>query len=201
VFHLLNYPLSLQLMKWIGDRVSFKDHKDSVTFVIYPPQVGMKRTVVLIWFILWILIGGYVTTQFFYDYSDKEKIALFVFMAFWLYFAVRVLKTLLYLFKGREYIKVDQTALRVKKATGQYGKAKQYFLENLSKLKVVEMNSRSFQKVFEDSAWVKGTDRIQFEYMGKHYSFGRKLNEKDAKLMFQIITKRIDKFLKKKEKG
>lgn len=188
-------------MKWIGERISFKDHKDSVTFVIYPPQVGYKKNLVLIWFILWLLIGGYVTTQFFYEYSDQERIALFIFMAFWLYFAVRVLKTLLYLFKGREYIKVDQTALRIKNGTGKYGKARQYFLENLTKLRVVEMKPTSIQKVFEDSVWVKGTNRIQFEYMGKHYGFGRKLNEKDAKLMFQIITKRMNKYLRQKEKN
>jgi hypothetical protein len=187
-------------MKWIGERVSFKDNKESVTFVIYPPKVGFKKNLVLIWFILWLLIGGYVSTQFFYEYSEQEKIALFIFMAFWLYFAVRVLKALLYLFKGREYIKVDKTALRVKKATGRYGKAKQYFLENITKFRVNEMKSTSFQKIFEDSIWVKGTDRMQFEYLGKHYSFGRKLNEKDAKLMFQIITKRINQYLKQKEK-
>lgn len=188
-------------MKWIGDRISFKDHKESVTFVIYPPKVGFKKNLVLLWFVLWLMIGGYVTTQFFYEYSDQEKIALFVFMAFWLYFAVRVLKALLYLFIGREFIKLDMTALRIKKSTGKYGKAKQYFIENLTKLRVNELKSTSIQKVFEDSIWVKGTDRIQFEYMGKHYSFGRKLEEQDAKLMFQIITKRINKFLKQKEKA
>lgn len=187
-------------MKWIGDRISFKDNKDNITFVIYPPKVGYKKHLVLTWFILWLLVGGYVSSQFFYEYSDQEKIALFIFMAFWLYFAVRVFKTLLYLYKGREYIKVDETALRVKRATGQYGKAKQYFLENLTKLNVVEMKSTSVQKVFEDSIWVKGSDRIQFEYMGKHYGFGRKLNEQDAKMVFQIITKRINKFLRKKDK-
>lgn len=187
-------------MKWIGERISFKDHKDSISFVIYPPQVGFKKNLVLIWFVLWLLIGGYVTAQFFYEYSDQEKIALFIFMSFWLYFAVRVFKTLLYLFKGREFVKLDDTALRIKKATGQYGKARQYFLENLTKLKVVEMKSTSFQKIFEDSVWVKGTDRIQFEYMGKNFSFGRKLDEKDAKMVFQILTKRINKHLRKKDK-
>ena len=190
-------------MKWIGERISFKDQKDNVTFVIYPPKYGYKKNLLLVWFLLWLLIGGYVASQFFagYTFSEQQKIALFVFMAFWLYFAVRVLKALLYLFKGREFIKVDQTALRIKKATGQYGKAKQYFLENLTKLKVNDLQSNSFQRVFEDSYWVKGTDRIQFEYMGKHFGFGRKLDEQDAKMVFQIITKRINKYLRQKEKS
>ncbi|MGM0480045.1 MAG: hypothetical protein ACQERC_12560 [Bacteroidota bacterium] len=187
-------------MKWIGERVSFKDHKDSVTFVIYPPQIGYKKNIVLAWFVLWLIIGGTVVSQFFYEYSNQETIALFIFMSFWTYFAVRVLRTLLYLFRGREFIKLDQTALRIKSATGKYGKARQYLIENISKFSVVEMKDTSFQKVFEDSAWVRGTPRLRFEYMGKSIGFGRKLEEKDAKLMFQIITKRITKYIRQKEK-
>ncbi|MEX1192224.1 MAG: hypothetical protein WED10_12075 [Brumimicrobium sp.] len=187
-------------MKWIGERISFVDKKDYITFVIYPPNLGNKKYLILIWTILWVLIGGYVFTQFFYEYSEKEKIALIIFMAFWLYFAVRVIRTLAYLFFGREYIKLDETALRVKNATGDYGRARQFFIENITKFTVPEIKESSFQQAYENSPWVRGTNKIQFEHLGKIYSFGRKLPEKDAKLLFNVLTKRINQFLKKKSK-
>lgn len=188
-------------MKWIGERISFVDKKESASFVIYPPNIGNKKYIILLWTILWMLIGGYVFTQFFYDYSEKEKIALIIFMSFWLYFAVRVIRTLVYLFYGREYIKVDETALRVKTATSKYGKARQFFIENITKFEVPLIKESSFQQSYENSPWVRGTNKIQFEYMGKTYSFGRKLPEKDAKLLFNVITKRISQYLKKKSKS
>lgn len=185
-------------MKWIGKRISFVDRKDSISFVIYPPQLGRKRALILAWFSVWILIGGYVTTQFFQDYTQEEKLALLIFIVFWLYFAIRVLRTILYLFFGREYIKLDKNSLRIKIATGSYGRSKQYFIENITKLSLNVLKENSFQKVYDDSPWVRGTNRIQFEYFQKTYSFGRKLEEKDAEMIFKIMTKRIDKFLKSK---
>lgn len=187
-------------MKWIGERISFVDNKESISFVIYPPKIGWKKVMIVIWFALWILIGGYVTTQFYKDYSQDEKIALFVFMSFWLYFAIRVLRTLLYLYYGREYIKLDDHTLRIKQSIGQYGKSRQFFLENITKLKVEYPKENSFKKIYEDSAWVKGENRIQFESIAKKYSFGRKLNEKDAKMVFNILTRRMEKSLKTKKK-
>ena|SRR5690554_78863 len=186
-------------MKWIGERISFVDKKDSISFVIYPPKIGRKKILILVWFALWVLIGGYVSAQFFQDYTQEEKLALFIFMVFWFYFAMRVLRTILFLFFGKEYIKLDKNSLRIKKATGSYGKSKQYFLENITKLNLIVLKDNSFQKVYDDSAWVRGTNRIEFEYFQKRHSFGRKLEEKDAKMMFQILTKRIEKFVKSKQ--
>ena len=58
---------------------------------------------------------------------------------------------------------------------------------------------KSFQSVWEASPWVRGGERIDFEYQGKIIRFGRKLDEKDAKLLFQLITKKIEERLKSKK--
>lgn len=186
-------------MKWIGERISFKDNKDNISFVIYPPRLGKKKWVMVLWYVLWLLIGGYVTSQFFEDYTQEQKIALFVFMGFWLYFSIRVFRSILYVYFGREYIKLDENSLRIKAATGSYGKSRQYFIENISKLSVEVPKDSSIKKVYEDSPWVSGSNRIEFEYFGKTYSFGRKLDEKDAEMMFKILTRRIERYLNKKK--
>ena len=185
-------------MKWIGERISFLDKKDYLTVVIYPPNIGFKKTLILIWVLLWYAVGAVVFAQYFQDYTEKEKIVIIIFLSFWLYYAVRVTRTLLFLYFGKEYLKLDKTALRIKRATGKYGSAKQYFIENISKFEVIELKERSFQAVYEDSPWVRGADKLHFDYMGKNVSFGRKLNEKDAELLFKLLVKRIEQYLRKK---
>lgn len=188
-------------MKRIGDRITFVDNKDNLSFVVYPPNLGKKKLLIVIWLALWILIGIYMAFQFLREFSSEEKIALVIFMFFWAYFALRVFKTVLYLYYGKEYIKLDQNSLKVKHATGSYGKANQFFIENISKIRTVTFKPNSFKKAFEDSAWVKGTNRIEFEYFNKKYGFGRKLDEKDAEMVYKILIRRIDKFLKSKKKN
>ena len=65
---------------------------------------------------------------------------------------------------------------------------------------MITLKESSFQKVYDDSLWVRGSNRIEFEFFKKRISFGRKLDEKDSKMMFQILTKRIEKFLSTKKK-
>ena len=183
-------------MKWIGERISFVDNKDKLTVVIYPPKIGIKYQLLVFWSVLWLAIGAYVTSQFFYVTNQKEQITLIIFMSFWLYFAVRVGKTLIYLTWGREYIKLDKEGLHVKIATGKYGKSKRYFLENLQRFDVVELKETSFQAIYESSAWVKGSNRLSFEYLGKVFTFGRKLNEKDTTTLYKLLLKRIEQLLR-----
>ena len=66
-------------MKWIGERISFLDKKESISFVIYPPKLGRKKGLLITWFVLWLLIGGYVSAQMFKDYNEQEKLSLFIF--------------------------------------------------------------------------------------------------------------------------
>lgn len=186
-------------MKWIGERISFVDNKEKLTVVIYPPNIGFKYKLLLAWTTLWLAIGGYVTTQLFYVTNQKEQITLIIFLSFWLYFAVRVGKTLSYLTWGREFLKVDKEGLTIKFGTGRYGKSKRYFLENTQRFVVIEMKETSFQAVYEASPWVKGSNRISFEYQGKVYSFGRKLNEKDTALLYKLMLKRIEQFIRQKD--
>lgn len=183
-------------MKWIGERISFVDNKEKLTVVIYPPNIGFKYKILVLWSILWLAIGAYVTSQLFYVVNQKEQITIIIFLSFWLYFAVRVGKTLIYLTWGREYIKVDKDGLHIKIATGKYGKSKRYFLENLQRFDVIDIKETSFQAVYESSAWVKGSNRISFDYLGKIYSFGRKLNEKDTTLLYKLMLKRIEQFIR-----
>ena len=185
-------------MKWIGNRVSFVDDKKRTTIVVYPENVFWQKGLMGAWFFMWLTIGGTMMWALTLKLTDQEKIITFVFLTFWAYYAVRVGRTFFWLLWGKEMLKVDETALTIKKTVRGYGKAVPYFVENIKKIRIYEVEANSIQAVWEKSPWIRGGERIEFDYMGKVIRFGRKLEEKEAKLLFNLITKRIEEQLKSK---
>lgn len=118
-------------------------------------------------------------------------------MTFWAYYAVKVLRSFSWLMWGKELIKIDEAAVYYKKSILKYGKSTPYYFENIKSVSMHHPKEKSLQSVWEASPWIRGGERIEFEYKGKYIRFGRKLAEKDAKLLFALVTKRIDERMRK----
>lgn len=186
-------------MKWIGERVSFVDDKNLTTIIIEPEVKSWVSALMGAWVFMWYMIGAVVIWSIFtLDLTDQEKVILFVFITFWGYYAVRVSRGFFWLIWGREHIKINETALIYKKSIKGYGKAIPYYVENIAKVRLQIPKDRSFQTAWESSPWIRGGERIEFDYMGKVIKFGRKLDEKDAQQLFKFVTKKIDDRLRRK---
>ncbi len=189
-------------MKWIGKRISYVDEKEKTTLVITPEQVGVYKALMGAWFFMWASIGITIVWAILtFTFTQQEQIILFVIMGFWLYYFIRVGRTFFWLLLGSEFLKVDSILLTIKTAIGKYGKANEFFIENIQQIRVYVPERNSFQAAWENSPWTRGGERIEFDYMGKTVRFGRKLDEKESKLLFQLITDRIETQLKKKKRS
>ena len=187
-------------MKWIGQRISFIDDKQRTTIVIYPQEATWVKGLMGSWFAMWMVIGATITWSYFtFNLTDKEGVILFVFLCFWGYYAFKVARSFFWILSGKELIKIDEAALHYKKSIRNYGRSIPYYFENIKKMALYQPKEKSFQSVWEASPWVRGGERIDFEYQGKIIRLGRKLDEKDAKLLFQLITKKIEERLKSKK--
>ncbi len=185
-------------MKWIGERISFVDDKQKTTFVIYPEGKGIVKSLMGAWFSMWMIIGSVVIWYYFtFPLNQQLSLILIVFLVFWFYYAVKVGRSFFWILWGKELIKVNEAALTYKKSVRNYGKAIPYYLENIQKIRMYQPKETSLQAVWEASPWVRGGERIEFDYMGKTIRLGRKLNEKDSKLFFNLLTKRVDERLRK----
>lgn len=199
-------------MKWIGERISYVDQETKTTIIITPETVGAAKALIGAWFFMWMGIGTYLIWYLIDSFGLKpvtekevsklqqEQIIIAVFLAFWAYYAFRIGRMFFWLLWGKEYLKIDKIAMTIKASTKGYGKARQYFLENITKVNLNMPEDKSLQSAWENSPWIRGGERIEFEYMGKTVRFGRKLKEAEAKQLFQLITKRIDTQLKLKKK-
>ena len=189
-------------MKWIGKRISFVEDKNKTTIIIYPEDVSWVKAVMGAWVGMWIAIGATITWSYFnLDLTEQENIILIVFMAFWLYFAVKVFRSFFWLLWGKELIKIDEVSLSYKKSIKGYGKAGVYLLDNITNIKEVDIQENSIQSIWEKSPWIKGGERIEFEYKGKLVQFGRKILPKDSKLLLRLISKRVEEKVRKLNKS
>ena len=78
-----------------------------------------------------------------------------------------------------------------------YGKSIPYLFDNIKDMQFEVPEIRSLQSAWESSPWINGGERFSFIYFGKVKKFGRKLNEKDAQLLFNLLTNKVKKFRKK----
>ncbi len=186
-------------MKWIGERISFVDDKKRTTIVIYPENVGWQKALMGAWFFMWLTIGATMFWSLTLKLTEQEKIIVFVFLVFWGYYAIRVGRAFLWMMFGKEKLKIDETAFTLKNTIKNYGKATPYFIENIKKIRIQLPKENSIQAVWESSFWIRGGERLEFDYLGKTIRFGRKLEEKEVKLLFNLITKRIEEQLKGKK--
>lgn len=184
-------------MKWIGNRISFVDEKNRTTVVVYPEKKTWITGLMGAWVSMWMVIGATITWALFtLKLTEKEEIILCVFLVFWMYYAIKVTRSLFWMLWGKELIMIDEVALHYKRSVRNYGKSIPYYFENIMKFSLQHPKEGSFQAVWESSPWISGGERLEFEYQGKTVRFGRKLEEKDAKLLFDLVTKKVEERLR-----
>jgi hypothetical protein len=185
-------------MKWIGERISFVDDKARTTIVILPETATWIRGLMGAWVTMWLVIGATVIWAYFsLKLTSQEELIIVVFITFWAYYAMKVLRSFSWIMWGKELVKIDEAAFYYKKSVRNFGKSTPYYLENIKKIELLQPKERSIQTVWEASPWIRGGERIEFEYLGKVIRFGRKLEEKEAKLLFNLVTKRIEERMRK----
>lgn len=195
--------------KMIGDRISTLTEKQQTSIIIYPSRKRWKEAVLFAWVVAFSVVGIYMIYLLIGGGLEKidnsgiegdpaqvlkdQKIYVGVFVGFWLYFEYKVVKGLLWITLGKELIKISNDSLILKNSILSYGKSTSYFFENIKGLGLVQHEKLSFGFDYENAFWRKGTDSLIFDHRSKPISFGRKLNEKDARLLHRFIVDRIKK--------
>jgi hypothetical protein len=197
--------------KYIGDRISTYVDKKYTSIIVFPERKRWKEALLFAWVIGFTIAGMYMIYLFFgglntidntgldgslVDIKRDQKIFTGVFIMFWAYFEYQVVKGLLWVVLGKELIRVNDDSLNIKNSIMTYGKSKRFFHENIKDMDLINQEEMSFSFNYENAFWRKGTDSIAFSHKSKTVSFGRKLNNKDARLLHRFIQGRIKKHSK-----
>lgn len=191
-------------MKWIGQRISFVSDKEKTTIVISPDKNFWVNAGMGAWLAMWLTVGIiFIFYLFEPTVTRDEKTLLFVISVLWGYYFFIVSKQFFWLLWGKEMLKLTPRGLVYKKDIKGYGKSTLYYFDNMGEIEINAPKSGSFQETWEKTPWTKGGGTIQFEYYRKFIRFGMKLNAKDVKLLFQLISSKraeYEKIARREEK-
>ncbi|MCB0770774.1 MAG: hypothetical protein KDC00_10265 [Flavobacteriales bacterium] len=169
------------------------DRKDGRTSVVISARLsGAKQTMLVTWFVAWLICGLYVMyARTRLPEGDVARQYFLVFLAFWAYFAVLVGKAVLWRLKGFELWRVKDGTLTVKDSLFGYGKATSYFVDNIHGMGLLNIDPRSWKWQLNQSGWVIGGERLGFEHMGRKVVFGKGLSEEEARRLVPLLKRAL----------
>ena len=177
-------------IKYISKRVSYCEKQDEITVVILANGTKRKFQILTVWLVLFTLSGLVLFSQLFVPgYEGYTKIGIFAFSAFWGYFIYKVGYVWFWRKDGREFLRLYDGKLSIKRAIKTYGKSHDFLIGNIKAMDRRDINEKSFGTELENSFWVLGGEKIKFDYMGREIRFGLQLTEEEAKKLVQLFIR------------
>ncbi len=178
-------------MEKISDRVRIEEEKGSTLICISAYHERGKQRILVLWILLWSLCGVYVASRLFMDLPGKERIAYFIFIAFWAYFEYMTVHTAIWRAYGEERIWVSNGELLYEQAIGKHGRPYRIPIGNIRKVQLVEPDERSFSQHFESSYYVKGRMAVAIEHGDKITRSGEKLSPQEARDLVKRLKQEL----------
>jgi hypothetical protein len=180
-------------MKVVSKRVSILE-KDNVFSLVILPTVDKKKTGMLfLWLMAWTVCGIIVFANYFNLNNKEAKVFIIVYLAFWVYFEFKISRAFLWKKFGKEKLWVKQGTLYYQREVSGRGKIREFDLQLLGEFRYLELSHTSFSDQINQSFWVKGGERLEFDYQAKVIRFGMQLSDEEAR----ETLKEIKKFIKR----
>ena len=177
----------------IGDRITYAWHEDALTVIIDQAIPRSQRLMLEGWFLAWLGVGGATATEM-AGTTGSDRTFFLVFMAFWVFFAFRVLKVILWRRIGREMVRITAEGMSVKNAFNDLGRARFFIKDNIKKMEVVQRDPTKFMQNLDQSFWIMGGDSLQFTYLRGRFVLGKQLDNKSAAQLAKLIDSGLRKF-------
>lgn len=177
-------------IKYISPKVSYRESPSEVTVVISAAISKSKFNLLTVWLVLFGVSGLLIVSQIFVPgYEGYTRIGFFAFGTFWAYFMYKTGYAWFFRRKGREFIRIYDGKMTVKRAIGTYGKSYEFFLDNIKHFGMRERDKRSFAAELENSFWVLGGERLKFDYLNREIRLGMQMNDQEAKKLEQLFIR------------
>ncbi len=178
-------------MEFISDRVSVERTPTSMSVVISTRLPAMQRNLLMAWLLAWSACGIYFIAEAAKPQHREMMLTLWIMLAFWAYFELRILRVALWRTKGFEIWRVQEGELTVKNSLFGYGKATRYFITNIQRFGKLNMEETSWKWQMSDSFWTRGAERLGFEYLEKKVAIGRGINEDEAHRLAVLMSQEL----------
>lgn len=185
-------------MKVIGDRISVIKKEGLLSIVILPTTDKKKLGLMMLWLMAWTICGLIVLANYFKVQDQSSKLFIIVYLSFWAYYEFKISRAFIWKKWGKEKLWVQKGILHYQREIQKKGKVKEYNIDLINDLKLIETNDNNFSDFIGQSFWIKGGERIELSYQAKTISFGMQLKTEEANIILKEIQEIILKILDKR---
>jgi hypothetical protein len=175
----------------LSERLSILKKDDVLSIVILPDRNRTRLGLMFLWLFAWSVCGAIVAANYFTVTDRNMKLFIIVYLAFWLYFEVLILRAFIWRKSGREKIWVAKGLLHYQRETFGRGKVSTWLAELVSPFRLVDVRATNFLDNLNQSFWVRGGERIEFTTQGKTIRLGMQLSDAEAKSVLKELAAAI----------
>lgn len=175
-------------MKIISNRISIIKKEGLLSIVILPSQDKRKLGLLFLWLLAWTVCGILVFANYFKITDANAKIFLIVYLSFWAYFEFNISRAFIWKKFGREKLWIRDGVLYYQKEINKKGKIREYTTELVSKLRLIELSNSSFADNFNQSFWVRGGERLEFNAQAKVVRLGMQISDEEARVVLNEVN-------------
>lgn len=188
-------------MEILSKRISVVRNENGTSIVISSHADRKKSNTVAILLALWF-IGGVIMIWSFPSIDDgKTKIAVMIWMAFWLYFLYVLVRLWRWKKYGHEIIKVVNGMLKYKKDVKGRGWVHDFQLEKIEKLRPSENENPNWLKNIGGDFWNTDCDSIRFNYEDREMSLGYQLENDERQKLITVLGDFVDTEIQKSKRS
>lgn len=180
-------------MNVINERISILEKDNVFSLVILPTTDKKKLWILFLWLMAWTICGVIIFANYFNITSRDAKIFIVVYLSFWAYYEFKIARAYTWKKFGKEKLWIKKGKLQYQREISGRGKIKEFDLELVSGLEVIEVSPTSFADNINQSFWIKGGERLEFQCQSKTVRFGMQLNDKEAMDVFKALKNFLSK--------
>ncbi len=149
-------------------------------------QESSKTNLLMLWLLAFTVCGAIVIAELFKPQTREFLLYVFIFLAFWLYFELKILKAYRWRKYGKEKIRIADGKLIIVRETAGRGIEEVYELEQVRNFRKTE-KKQNFTEAMSNSYWIISGAAFSFDHYGKLVMFGLQLNEQETAGLFKLI--------------
>lgn len=174
-------------MQVIGERSSILKKDRLFSLVILPTSDKRKVNLMFIWLFLWSVSGVFIFANYFKLTQQSAKLFVIIWLGFWAYFEFKIIRVFMWKRFGKEKLWIKDGVLHYQREVSGRGKIREYDMNLITDFTYLELDKGNFADVFNQTFWVKGGERLEFQYQSKKVRFGMQLNDQEAKSILKEL--------------
>jgi len=174
-------------MKLLGERISIVKKQSLLSIVILATNDKRKLAMLFLWLLAWSVCGVIVMINYFQITNEKAKLFLIIYLSFWIYFEVSIIRAFIWRKFGKEKIWIKDGIFRYQREVNGKGKIKEFTPDLMREFKILDVRPSNLIDSLNQSFWVRGGERLEFMHQTKTQRFGMQISDEQARNVFNEI--------------